>query len=325
VFVKGAVQDGMVDPKLLLRDEAFAASVTGIAVPDGQIAMHFVDGRLAGALASGEYYFWNIHEAHSFQLLDMSKPEATEVPAVYFLHIPLKHYTKVEVSEGECALLYYDGAFQKTLGSGCHYFWNWGIKVSAQKMDLRVQQMEISGQEILTADKVGLRLNFVCSFKITDPVRQTGELRNFQDQLYATVQLALRKYVGAYRLDELLENKNSVAEFVLEKLRGEQERLFVEFRDAGLKDIILPGEIREIMNTVLVAEKSAQASVVYRREEVASTRSLLNTAKLLDENETLRRLKEMEYLERICDKVGSISVSGGGGLLEQLKELISVK
>lgn len=75
------------------------------------------------------------------------------------------------------------------------------------------------------------------------------------------------------------------------------------------------------MNTVLVAEKKAQANVITRREEVASTRSLLNTAKLMEENTTLYKLKELEYLERICDKVGNISV-GGGNILNQLKELL---
>ena len=76
------------------------------------------------------------------------------------------------------------------------------------------------------------------------------------------------------------------------------------------------------MNSVLVAEKSAQANVISRREEVASTRSLLNTAKLMDENKTLFKLKELEYLERICEKVGEISVNGNMGIVEQLGKMI---
>ena len=96
----------------------------------------------------------------------------------------------------------------------------------------------------------------------------------------------------------------------------------VNFLTAGIKDIILPGEIREIMNSVLVAEKTAQANVISRREEVASTRSLLNTAKLMDENKTLFKLKELEYLERICEQVGEISVGGSAGILEQLGKMM---
>ena len=98
--------------------------------------------------------------------------------------------------------------------------------------------------------------------------------------------------------------------------------LFVEITDAGVKDIILPGEIREIMNTVLVAEKRAQANVITRREEVASTRSLLNTAKLMDENQTLYKLKELEYVERICENVGNINLNSNGDILTQLATLL---
>ena len=127
--------------------------------------------------------------------------------------------------------------------------------------------------------------------------------------------------MGRFRLDELLVKKDEIGRSVCEQLKAEQDDYCVEILNAGIKDIILPGEIRDIMNTVLVAEKKAQANVIMRREEVASTRSLLNTAKLMDENKTLLKLKEMEYLEKICDKVGNISVSGGKGILEQLSEL----
>ena len=112
---------------------------------------------------------------------------------------------------------------------------------------------------------------------------------------------------------------------VLEEMKKKQEDYCVEIVSAGIKDIILPGEIREIMNTVLLAEKRAQANVITRREEVASTRSLLNTARLMDENQTLFKLKEMEYLERICDKVGTISLNGGKGVMEQLAELAGME
>jgi regulator of protease activity HflC (stomatin/prohibitin superfamily) len=141
---------------------------------------------------------------------------------------------------------------------------------------------------------------------------------NYTYQLYTLAQLALREYVGSHRLDEILENKQEMSEFVFARLREKQNSFFVEFSDADVKDIILPGEIRNIMNTVLVAEKRAQANVITRREEVASTRSLLNTAKLMEENATLYKLKELEYLERICENVGNINLNAGGDVLTQL-------
>jgi len=83
----------------------------------------------------------------------------------------------------------------------------------------------------------------------------------------------------------------------------------------------LPGDVKEIMNQVLIAEKKAQANSIMRREETASTRSLLNTAKLMEDNTMLFKLKEMEYVEKIADKINSISVSGNGMVIDQLRQL----
>jgi regulator of protease activity HflC (stomatin/prohibitin superfamily) len=139
------------------------------------------------------------------------------------------------------------------------------------------------------------------------------------------VQLALREYVGKLSLDELLDSKQALTENVLKTVGAKGNELGVEILDAGVKDIILPGDVKEIMNRVLVAQKQAQANVITRREETASTRSMLNTAKILEENEMLYKLKEMEYVEKIAEKIGDITLSGNGQVLNQLKDIFSVK
>ena len=157
------------------------------------------------------------------------------------------------------------------------------VKVNADFVDTRLTQMNITGQELLTRDKVSLRISFVCSYRITDYVKVLTEIDNYAEQLHVTAQLALREYVGRHKLDEILENKEQISEYAVGRLREQSPALYLEIAGGGVKDVILPGEIRDIMNTVLVAEKRAQASVITRREEVASTRSLLNTARLMEE------------------------------------------
>ena len=308
-----------------MRDEMFNRDTIGFEVPDGMIGMWFIDGRLVESLKTGSYRFWNVFEKNTLELIDISKTETDGVPREYFDKIPNALFYKSVISQGEMGILIIDGVVQKSLTSGTYFFWNSQKNIVVEIYDLRVTQIEVSGQEILTMDKVALRLNFVFSFRITDAVAMSENLKDEDSLIYSTVQLVLRQYVGRFTLDELLDQKNDIASYVLKKLQEVQDRLYVEFIDAGLKDVIFPGEIRDIMNSVLVAEKKAQANVISRREEVASTRSLLNTAKLLDENATLARLKEMESLERIFDKVGNISVSGGDGLLSQLKEIVGFK
>jgi hypothetical protein len=311
---------------VLRKDTAFEKSVVVIEVPDDKLAVHFVDGRICDVLTPGTYVYWNLVKKHTFEVVDVTEPESAEkLPVLWMSFMPSNYYVRLDVNAGETGLLFFNGVFQRPLDAGQHFFWNYNIKVAAQIVDTRLQQLEISGQEILTADKVSLRVNFVCSYQIADPVNIVTRLKDYKAQLHVLVQLILREFTGKYRFDELLRQKDSIGGFVLEKLKERESEFFVKFSDAGVKDIILPGEIRDIMNTVLVAEKSAQASVITRREETAATKSLLDTAKLMDENATLYKLKELEYLERICDKVGNISVDAGGGILKNLRELVSGK
>ncbi len=313
-----------IDINVLLKDKAFAGSVTKFELPDVHYAMHYEDGiAIEGISAPGTYYYWNVFHEHTFQLIDIKNP-VVALPEETMARVPGSFYSRFVVLEGEVGLLFFNGKFQKQLDPGSYVFWNTFVKVSCEIIDMRTQQLDVNSQEILTADKVTLRLNFVCTYNITDAVSIHTKLKDYKNQIYITTQLVLREYVGRLKFDELLEQKDTIAVIVLEKLREKQGSLFVEFTDAGLKDIILPGEIREIMNRVLIAEKNAQANVITRREEVASTRSLLNTAKLMEENTTLYKLKELEYLEKICDKVGNISV-GNGNLLGQLGELLNTK
>lgn len=310
----------------LAADPEFRAETVRIAVPDEHLALISLDGRLTGALPAGEHYLWKAGRQITHELVDIKDPDgAGRIPEQVFQHLAPEFFQKLAVNEGEAALLYFGGAFQRLLGGGAHYFWRSGPEISFRQVDLRWQQLELNGQEILTADKVSLRLNFVCRYKIDDPVQALGQHKNLAGELHALAQLTVRELVGRCRFDELLRQKESLADQILEKLTARQAEFYVTFAEAGLRDIILPGEVREIMNQVLVAEKAAQASVITRREEVASTRSLLETSRLLEENATLYRLKEMEFIERICDKVGSISLDGGQNILEGLRRLVGSK
>ena len=312
-----------IDIDTLLVYENLAKELNVIDVLDETIALHFVDNKFKGCLTSGKYAFWNTYSKHTFREISIKDIwVAEDIPKYIFSSIPNNLFCKVEVLQYQKARLYFDSKFQCLLDEGIYYFWNHGIKIDTGFVDTRLLQMDITGQEILTHDKVALRINFICHYRIIDFVKIHTEIENFEQQMHVTLQLALREYIGKYRLDEILESREKISEFMLQKLKLKETDFFIEITDAGVKDIILPGEIRDIMNTVLIAEKKAQANVITRREEVSSTRSLLNTAKLMDENTTLYKLKELEYLEKICDNVGSISVGAGADLLSQLSKIV---
>ncbi len=293
-------------------------------VGDNEIWVRRINGDLAArALTPGSWAFWKEIGKQEFRKVSMEQPEVTGISRYEMMSVPVKYYTKIEVKDYETARLYYDNKFVKLLGAGVYYFWIRDCDVRAEKVDMREQQLTVNGQEILTADKVGLRVNFVLFYKVTDAEKVAYVAPDIGAYLYTQAQLVLREYISRYKMEEILENRDRISDEVIAALRERTANTCTEITGAGIKDIILPGEISAIMNSVLAAEKRAQANVITRREEVASTRSLLNTAKLLDENATLRRLKELEYLERITEHVGNITVDGRNDLLTQLTAVIS--
>ena len=314
------------DLDIFLKDVNLCRELEIINIGDKELAFHFIDDKFQEVLGTGKYAFWNVLKKHTFHIEDISSPEVAGHIDRNLLGRPqIKSYlVTYDIEPYMKGVLFYDNKMQRLLESGRYYFWLGSNKVDISKVDMRKREIEINGQEMMTEDKVPLRFNFVCQYRITDAVKVIMDVKDYEQQIYILLQLVLREYAGTLKLDELLKMKQEVATYVLKILKEKELDFGVEFLFGGVKDIILPGEIKAILNTVLIAEKKALANVITRREETASTRSLLNTAKLMEENHTLFRLKELEFLEKICDKIGSISLNGGG-LLEQLNSLLAAK
>ena len=316
-----------VDLEVFLRDQELVKLWHVVDVADNEIAIVYKNKKYSQTLTSGRYIFWKDLIEYSFVYADLSKIYITEkIDKATFSKYDLnKHIRVFEVAAYEKAVMLVNDEYVKTLSGGTYRFWRNDTTIKIAKADMRQLQLEIAGQELLTKDKATVRLNFYAQYKVTDIEKALLETKDFEKQLYVALQLALRSYVGTYTLDELLESKEELAQVVFENSKKTAQKLGITVMSCGVRDIILTGEMKEIMNRVLVAQKTAQANVITRREETASTRSLLNTAKLMEDNEMLYKLKEMEYVEKIADKVGEITLSGNSGMVKQLKELFTTK
>ncbi len=314
-----------INVEVLATDEEFIKNTIQFKALDTKLTLHFVNDIFVEVLKPGDYYFWNINRKHTFICLDLNNPEIPDdFPTYLFKNEALENYFyKFEIGINQKGVLFYNNKFVKLCEPGKYYFLKVNIDVNIINVESCLISQDIVGQEILTNDKVSLRINCVCNYIINDYVKIITEVNNYKNQLYVAIQLALRDYVGNKSLDTILTSKNEMSSFLLSSLKEKAKELYLEIKEIAVKDLILPGEIRNIMNTVLLAEKKAQANVITRREEVASTRSLLNTARLMEENKTLYKLKELEYVERICEKVGNINLTSGNDILSQLTTLLS--
>jgi regulator of protease activity HflC (stomatin/prohibitin superfamily) len=298
-----------------------AAHFTTVETGDAQVAIVYLDGKLWRVLAPGSrVLFWKGVREVKAELVDVN--ESPRVPAAR-VHALAKLGREAQASffaveEGRVGLLYLDNRFAGVLDPGPYAYWTArGARVDT--IDMRRQAIEVNGQEILTRDKVTLRVNILAEFRVTDPVKAGTLLKNSTEHLYRLLQLSVRQTLGRRTLDEVLAEKVDIDPESAAAVRGEMAGYGLEVGAIALKDIVLPGEIRDILNQVVAAEKQAQANLIRRREETAATRSLLNTAKLMEDNPILIRLKELETLERLTAKVDHVTVHGGfEGLLTKL-------
>lgn len=233
--------------------------------------------------------------------------------AVLMAQVPAYHVGVLKVN----------GRIERLLEAGVEMFWRFNRDVQVELVDMRMQNLEVSGQEILSRDKVGLRLNLGATWRYTDVLLAYQKLNKPVEHLYRELQFGLRAAVGTRNLDELLENKQVIDEVVGAHVRRKLNGFGIEIDGVGVKDIVLPGEMKTILAQVVEAEKSAEANVIRRREETAATRSLLNTAKVMEDNPTALRLKELETLERVAERIDRISVFGG--LDQVLNGLVQIR
>ena len=302
-----------------------------VELTDSEVGLVYKNGKLSSVLAPGKrQLYWKGPIEVKVEKIDFSVDlEVPERVAKLLARAkaPLAAQASeaviaVEVPDTSGALLIVDGQLAKVLEPGLHVFWKFQRSVKVDIMDRRVQALEVSGQDILTRDKVSLRVNLTALWQLLDIVTARAGLQNFVEFVYKELQFALREAIGGRTLDELLGAKGDLDREIQASALSRIEKHGIQLVSVGVKDIILPGDMKEILNKVVEAEKVAQANLIKRREETAATRSLLNTARLMDENPTLMRLKELETLEKVTEKVDKLTVFGG--LEGVLKDVVRI-
>lgn len=322
-------QTADVPPSILPNLEKYLASApanisdqfTSIALTENQVGLRSESGVLVEILAPAtRKIYWKSGLDNHIDILDIS--EALELPANLVKRISqtgkrakkldgLEGILHIQVPEHTKGILTVNGQIHQILASGVYAYWKYQHNVAIELFDLRLQAVEVTGQEILTKDKVGLRINLSATWQYADLLMAYAASQKPSEHLYRELQFGLRSAVGTRTLDELLENKNIIDEVVMNHVVNKMVEIGLNVHSVGVKDIILPGEMKAILAKVVEAGKTAEANVIRRREETAATRSLLNTAKVMEDNPIALRMKELETLERVAERIDKISVFGG--------------
>jgi regulator of protease activity HflC (stomatin/prohibitin superfamily) len=291
---------------------------------DYERALVWVDGRFSHVLPPGLYAYWTTFCDVKAEVVDARtvRFEHADLPVIAKAPLAERVLETVTVPAGHVGIWFRDGRFVEALPAGRYVFWKNLADVKVMPVDTREQILDVAGQEIMTADKVTLRLNALVTYRVADARLAVSVADDARQVLYREAQLALRALVGARELDNFLADKEGVVEELADGLRRRVPAVGLEVIAVGIRDVILPGEMKELLNKVTEAKKAAEANLIARREETAAMRSQANTAKLLQENPTLMRLRELEVLEKVAASAKLSVVLGDKGLTERVVNVL---
>lgn len=294
---------------------------------DSEVWIVFRNKNIHWVLRWGEtYLYWKGFWEYTCDTIDIKEDPQIDIKKYKKIKNVLRSWDNIiehySVDSSEKAVLEVDGAIKYILDAWEYLFSKTYHEIQIKRYDIRLQNLDVSGQEILTKDKISIRMNISVNFMIDNIEIFHSKFTQGYDYIYQKAQFIIRELASAKKLDELLEWKNEVSKELAQLLTDALNESGLKIDFVWIKDIILPWDMRDIMNQVIEAEKKSQINVIKRRDETATTRSLLNTAKLLEDNPLLLRLKELETLENIIDKVWSVNVSNWvDGLLKDFVKI----
>ncbi|HYR27005.1 MAG TPA: slipin family protein [Thermoanaerobaculia bacterium] len=313
------------DLDLIVKSGKLGRDAIVLDLRDHDRALVWVDGRFSAVIGAGQYALWTTESEVRAELVDARDVQLSHKDLSVIVKAPSASalLEMFVVQPGHAGVWFRDGAYQATLGPGTYAFWKHVAKLTLYDVDLKESVLDVSGQEIMTADKVTLRLNALVAYRVTDPLRSVSVVDNAPQALYRAAQLALREAVGAKELDALLAARDALGSELTARIEPRAAELGITVVSAGVKDVILPGDMKDLMNKVTEAKKAAEASLITRREETAAMRMQANTAKILESNPTLMKLKELEVLEKVAGKSNlTVLLGGEEGLANRVVKLL---
>lgn len=212
---------------------------------------------------------------------------------------------ELTIYEYERGLLYEDGRFIRLLEAGKYRYWRWE-NVEITPVSSRLTSEVLNGQEILTADKIGVRVSLVAVYQIADPIVAINKVQSYSEQLYHDLQLALRDIVAGREMDALLDARTALSKELLEIVQPQAVEYGLDVKRVGVRDIVLPAQVRNVFMLEVEADREGRAELVKARHEVAAARARANTAKILTENPAVLRMQEIDALLKLAGKHGNV-------------------
>ena len=173
-------------------------------------------------------------------------------------------------------LLYEDGVFREVLPAGRYqiprppsglaaFFGAKAPMVEVVLIDVRGRDRTVVVQELQTADGATISANFVIQFRVADPLAAIHRVKNFEERLYTDTQTAARRVLRGLSLEELIASRDEIGEEVLRLVQESASTYGLTATGLDCKDLIVPEELRKLMNRAVVAKRLRQVQMAEGR------------------------------------------------------------
>ena len=217
------------------------------------------------------------------------------------------------ITQGFAGLLCQHGKFAELLAAGRHIRWGRGFTLA--QVDLRKATLTVAGQEILTADNVGLKASLLVTYEVADAVKAAHTTQQWYADLYNAAQLALRTVAGSVAVETLLIQRAGLAPQLLALVQPEAAKIGINVLAVEAKDVMFPAELKRAFADVLKAKQEGQAALERARGESASLRNLANAARVLEGNPALMNLRLMQSLTAAQNAGNTLVLGMPGGFV----------
>lgn len=205
---------------------------------------------------------------------------------------------RITVFEYERGLKYVKGRFKQVLPPGQYWVWCLLDSTTIRKVDIRPQYASVPGQAVLTADGIGLKISLTAVYAISDPATAINQVADYHQALYLILQTGMRQLIGAIAIDDLLASQTQLNQQLQEICASQVQPLGLRLVEVSIKDLMLPGELKQLYAQVVQARQAGLAQLERARGETAALRNLANAARLANDNPNLLRLRLLQALEQ---------------------------
>ena len=189
------------------------------------------------------------------------------------------------------------GRYTKTIGPGLR--WTIPLIQTVQKIDMRIETVDIPKQEVITKDNNPVNINAAVYFQVKSPENAVIKISDYVFAVIQLTQSALKDIVGNNDLDTILSERKRLGEEIKSIVDEATDKWGIDIDSIVIQEIELPEDMKRAMAKQAEAERNRRAMVIAATGEVESSRKMLEAAKTLEKSPVTLQLKTLQTIKDI--------------------------